>query len=41
VIVAARAYPAGLAGIAGALGDRLARRLPRLAPILAPHRPGD
>ncbi len=41
VIVVARAYPAGLAGVAQDLGRRLAIRVPRLAPILAPRRLGD
>jgi branched-chain amino acid transport system permease protein len=41
VIVVARLYPSGLAGVLGAAGRRLAARLPRLAPILAPHRLGD
>ena len=41
VILVARTYPAGLTGIFAALGRRLAARLPRLAPILAPSRLGD
>ena len=41
VIAVARGYPAGLAGIAGDLGRRLATRLPILAPILTPRRLGD
>ena len=41
VIVVARGYPAGLAGIFAAGGRRLAIRLPRLAPILTPPRLGD
>jgi branched-chain amino acid transport system permease protein len=41
VIVVARAYPAGLAGVLAAAARRLATRLPRLAPILTPHRLGD
>jgi branched-chain amino acid transport system permease protein len=41
VIVVARGYPAGLAGIALDIGRRLAARVPRLAPILAPGRLGD
>src|SRR5499427_8452257 len=41
VIVVARAYPAGLAGLLGAAGRQLAVRMPRLAPILAPRRLGD
>jgi branched-chain amino acid transport system permease protein len=34
VIVVARAYPPGLAGLAAAAGRRLAARIPRLAPVL-------
>jgi branched-chain amino acid transport system permease protein len=41
VIVVARGYPAGLAGVFAAAGRRLAARLPRLAPILTPRRLGD
>jgi branched-chain amino acid transport system permease protein len=41
VIVVARGYPAGLAGIARDVGRRLATRLPRLAPILTPRQLGD
>ena len=41
VIVVARGYPAGLAGIVQDVGRRLATRVPRLAPILAPRRLGD
>jgi branched-chain amino acid transport system permease protein len=41
VILVARAYPAGLAGVLGAAAQRLAARVPRLAPILAPSRLGD
>jgi branched-chain amino acid transport system permease protein len=41
VIVVARGYPAGLAGVAQDIGRRLATRVPRLAPILAPRRLGD
>jgi branched-chain amino acid transport system permease protein len=41
VILVARGYPAGLAGIFRALGLRLAARLPRLAPLLTPTRLGD
>jgi branched-chain amino acid transport system permease protein len=41
VIVIARAYPTGLTGLAAATGRRLARAVPRLAPVLAPHRSGE
>jgi branched-chain amino acid transport system permease protein len=41
VIVVARGYPAGLAGVAQDIGRRLATRVPRLAPILTPRRLGD
>jgi branched-chain amino acid transport system permease protein len=41
VIVVARAYPAGLTGLTGALGRRLAARVPRVAPFLTPRRLGD
>jgi branched-chain amino acid transport system permease protein len=41
VIVVARSYPAGLAGLLGAAGRQLAIRMPRLAPILTPRRLGD
>jgi len=41
VIVVARGYPAGLAGVFTAGVRRLAVRLPRLAPILTPPRLGD
>ena len=41
VIVVARGYPAGLAGILATSGRRLAARLPRLAPIFTPPRLGD
>jgi len=41
VILVARGYPAGLAGIFRALGLRLAARVPRLAPLLSPTRLGD
>ena len=41
VILVARGYPAGLAGIFRALGLRLAARVPRLAPLLTPRRLGD
>lgn len=38
VIVAARAYPAGLVGIFRSAGRRLAARVPALAPVLTPRR---
>ena len=38
VIVVARLYPSGLSGFAGALGNRLAARVPTLAPMLTPRR---
>jgi branched-chain amino acid transport system permease protein len=38
VILVARAYPAGLVGVVRSAGRRLARRLPALAPVLAPRR---
>jgi branched-chain amino acid transport system permease protein len=41
VIVVARGYPAGLTGLVNAVGRRLAARVLRLAPILAPRRLGD
>jgi branched-chain amino acid transport system permease protein len=41
VILVARGYPAGLAGIFRALGLRLAARVPRLAPLFTPTRLGD
>ena len=41
VIVVARVYPAGLAGVCRAIGLRLATRVPRLAPLLTPRRLGD
>jgi branched-chain amino acid transport system permease protein len=41
VIVVARAYPAGFAGIFRSLGHRIAVRVPRLAPLLAPRRLGE
>jgi branched-chain amino acid transport system permease protein len=37
VILVARAYPRGFAGIAQSLGRRIAVLVPRLAPIVAPH----
>jgi hypothetical protein len=41
VIVVARAYPTGLTGLTGALGRRVAARVPRIAPFLTPRRLGD
>jgi branched-chain amino acid transport system permease protein len=41
VIVVARAYPAGVAGLFRAAGHRLAARVPALAPVLTPRRLGD
>jgi branched-chain amino acid transport system permease protein len=41
VIVVARGYPAGLAGVAQDIGRRVVTRVPRLAPILTPRRLGD
>jgi len=41
VLVIARAYPAGLVGICRSVGGRLAARVPTLAPVLVPRRPGD
>ena len=41
VIMVARGYPAGLAGVMQNVGRRLATRIPRLAPILTPRRLGD
>ena len=41
VIVVARLYPSGLAGIARTLGLALAARVPRLAPLLTPRHLGD
>jgi branched-chain amino acid transport system permease protein len=38
VIVVARLYPSGLAGLARAIGKRLATRVPTLAPMLTPRR---
>jgi branched-chain amino acid transport system permease protein len=38
VILVARAYPAGLVGVIRGAGERLARRLPALAPVLTPRR---
>ena len=37
VIVIARAYPAGLAGLCAATGHHLSRAIPRLAPLLSPR----
>ncbi len=41
VLVIARAYPAGLVGICRSVGGRLAARVPALATVLVPRRPGD
>ena len=41
VIVVARGYPTGLAGIARAIATRLATHLPRVAPLFTPRRLGD
>jgi branched-chain amino acid transport system permease protein len=41
VIVVARGYPAGLAGVFAAAGRRLVARIPALAPVLTPRRLGD
>jgi len=41
VIVIARGYPEGLAGICRALGHRLAVRIPALAPVFTPRRQWD
>jgi len=41
VIIVARVYPAGLAGLLAAAARQLAIRMPRLAPILTPRRLGD
>lgn len=38
VIVVARAYPPGLAGLCRAAGQRLAARIPSLAPVLTPQK---
>lgn len=38
VILVARLYPPGLAGLARAAGDRLSSRVPALAPMLTPRR---
>ena len=38
VILIARAYPSGVAGIFRAAGTRLATRVPMLAPVLVPRR---
>jgi len=38
VIVVARAYPAGIAGVVHAARDRLSARVPALGPVLAPRR---
>ena len=41
VIVIARGYPSGLAGVFSAARDRLTARLPALAPVFAPRRQWD
>lgn len=41
VIVVARVYPAGFAGVFRSIGSRIAVRVPRLAPIFAPRRLGE
>lgn len=41
VIVVARGYPAGLAGVAQDIGRRVVTRVPRLAPILTRRQLGD
>lgn len=41
VIAVARLYPAGIAGVVGALGRGLAARVPALAPMLTPRGLGD
>ena len=41
VILVARGYPSGLAGVFAAAGRRLAERVPRLAPMLTPRHLGD
>jgi branched-chain amino acid transport system permease protein len=41
VILVARAYPTGLAGMFRTLGARVAARVPALAPVLTPRRLGD
>jgi branched-chain amino acid transport system permease protein len=38
VILIARAYPTGLAGLCTAAADRASRAMPRLAPLLSPRR---
>jgi branched-chain amino acid transport system permease protein len=38
VILIARAYPGGLAGLCTAAGVRVSRAIPRLAPLLSPRR---
>ena len=37
VILIARAYPTGLAGLCIAAARRVSRAIPRLAPLLSPH----
>ena len=41
VLVAARAYPAGLIGLGLTLGERLSRAVPALAPLLTARPPAD
>ena len=41
VILVARAYPTGLAGLARTIATGLATRLPRVAPLFTPRRLGD
>ena len=41
VIVIARGYPSGLVGICHTAGERLAARVPALAPVLRPERQSD
>ena len=41
VLVAARAFPAGLMGLGLALGERLSRAVPALAPLLTARPPAD
>jgi hypothetical protein len=37
VILIARAYPTGLAGLCIAAARQVSRAIPRLAPLLSPH----
>ena len=41
VILIARGYPNGLAGLARTIATGLATRLPRVAPLFTPRRLGD